>query len=92
VGSFRPNGLGLYDMTGNVWEWCGEWCGDWFDENYYKNSSRDNPRGPGNGQQRVLRGGDWGSDPWTVRAAYRHWIDPAFRNHSLGFRLGASAR
>ncbi|MGA2957487.1 MAG: formylglycine-generating enzyme family protein [Thermodesulfobacteriota bacterium] len=88
VGSFRPNGLGMYDMMGNVWEW----CADWYDRNYYQNSPKDNPRGPGNGQKRLLRGGSWFYDPWNVRATNRFWLDPADPFVDNGFRLGASAR
>ena len=83
VGQKTPNGLGLYDMSGNVWEW----CEDWYDENYYKNSPRENPRGPDNGQYRLLRGGSWGDFPWNVRASNRGGSVPTYRDGFSGFRL-----
>ncbi len=81
VGLKYPNELGIYDMSGNVWEWCEDWKGN------YLSDAQVNPTGPTEGTDRVFRGGSWGSVPRYCRVAYRGLDSPFSRLNVLGFRL-----
>ena len=83
VGLKRPNGWGLYDMHGNVWEW----VQDWYDEDYYKRSPRVDPLGPTSGSNRVFRGGDFYFDAQYLRSALRVRDSPGSRSAGVGVRL-----
>ncbi len=82
VGSFAPNGFGLVDVVGNA----SEWVADWYEERYYAGSPTLDPTGPAQGQTRVVRGGNWASDPGRLRTSYRFSLDPGDTQVTLGFR------
>jgi formylglycine-generating enzyme required for sulfatase activity len=83
VWRFSPNSLGLYDMSGNVWEW----CSDWYGEKYYESSPSFNPQGPSSGSNRVLRGGSWDDAPWGVVCTIRGRNYTGIQVNYFGFRV-----
>lgn len=83
AGSFPPNAWGLFDTSGNVWEW----CHDWFDSGYYGQSPKDNPPGPATGTERVIRGGSWINAAAKCTSSFRGGSDPSAAHASIGFRV-----
>jgi formylglycine-generating enzyme required for sulfatase activity len=84
VGKKKPNEIGIYDMSGNIWEWC--W--DWYDDEYYKNSPTHNPKGAASGKQRSYRGGGGpGGRIMWLRSTARYSLDPTYRSFDMGLRI-----
>jgi sulfatase modifying factor 1 len=83
VGTRQANELGLYDMSGNVLEW----CSDWHNQGFYQKSPSVYPQGPSSGLVRVIRGGSWGHNPRYTRCAVRYGNNPDYRSVYYGFRV-----
>ena len=89
VREFAPNALGLYDMSGNVFEWCWDWWSEGEDSFYRTSDGANDPAGPPESIDgtRVVRGGSWGTDTNSCRSGYRYRVHPIGRNIFIGFRV-----
>ncbi len=88
IGEKKPNGYGLYDISGNVWEW----VADWYDSKYYQTRQSKNPLSPFNGKHRVLRGGSFMDKPEGLHVTRRNWDLPGVRFKNFGFRCVSDAK